>query len=480
MASTLYSSGYFNTILRASIAFELFHVCTLGMVALWLPQEQHAHYALIICLATLLGKCIDAGAGAGASRWVKIAPQHGGLRSLLRIILIQNSYLIMLTAPLFSFYALNYYKANLVDCILICLIGILIATTSVMRHLLYALQRHQVIMRAEVSIQLTVALACGIGYIASLPHQLALIVIFVANGVTAGIALYQCQQHISANQPHTATLAATHKQVATMRLQLFSTKLGKELLSTYFLTPLFIYTHGHTHGFIFFIATSLITSLNTIIKMSVGYATSGRFAQAHPRDYTSLLHRSNRHLLALVGTSTTCIIAAYTTARVSTLAELAASTSSIFYCALIILSDTLFLNYEQYFLVSGNYNRYQAVRLAEWGNIAASALLIGPHAGLSLTTSIILAIKITSLLILRARAHTLTKLAMPAPHNSPHVSHTHGVSTPISHPQALELSSPKARGRAGRAESWAVAAGANRGCTESSISLKSAPQSHEP
>jgi hypothetical protein len=455
------TSSNTTTVLRqtlfASTTYELLHMAQLIILTATLSRTDAAAYALIMCFATIAGKFIDAGAGASAPRFLKISSQYP-IRSLLSVVFQQTIILI----PLVTLGIAYSIHPNREILLLIMIRGTCEALASISRHAIYSTLQSSQFAFTEITfktVQLITLIVMCLTVGASYQYIIATFSLFyVINTILIShLAWQQCvrspasqsitsKQSITSNNNPSLSPWTLHKTVGTLRLQVFSTKFSKDFLSTYILTPLFAYTHGIEFTWMFFLLTSTISSLQTIIKMTIGYSAAGIFTQTN--HHAKPTKHLNKALVRLVLVAVSLVGASYII-LINTLFSAPQAQNAILCVtcfAILSFTDLIPLVYEQYLLVSGRYATYQRLRMIEYGLLALLGITIGRTFGMVPATISFIITKLCILMFVRASARSqfllfLTKSPTPAPVPTP-TFFTPPISTPTAH--TPKLSSPQA------------------------------------
>lgn len=423
--------------LYASALFEVLHVGQLLFISFFFPKTEAATFALFVCTTALVGKGLDSGLGAASPRLLKIFPPP----LLVQLAFLQAiPFLFLVSAICWFFYpsSLSFF---------IILGGIGEALSSFGRHALYSTLHGARLAYAEVAIKALKVISLPLIYFlstSSLVLILHSIFFSIINTLFINMLFYRkvVSLHPGKPDPH-VRWRSLHFKLLTNRLQAFSIKIGKDLLSTYVLTPFFFATtHNVTYTWIFFFFTTLVTSLQTIIKMTIAYTASGAFSNT-PSTYHHDIRRSlNKILWVLLAIAFSILFFLHTSSYYFfTMPPQAITTAHcLFYFALLGFTDLFSLVEEQHLLIKGAYTYYQRARFIEYG-ITATLLFFPIFHALSLpgiALSLVL-IKIILLIFLAARSSLLTKPAAPAPIFTPPVSpppqgippaHTHEPTSP--------------------------------------------------
>lgn len=387
--------------LFASTVYEILHLGQLTLLMIYLPKHKASFYALIICLAGITSKFIDAGAGISMPRLLNLPSIKN---SIINILLIQT--LIML--PIITGGVFLISKTSLGYIPLILLIAYCEAISNATRHAIYSTLQSTFLMVCEVSIKtckvISLFLIFYLAGKATITSSIILIhfIFFLIINTLAitRIAWQSCLQ----NRYKFGTWEQ-HKLVLKQRLQVFSTKFFKDLLSTYALTPIFAYTCGIEHTWLFYFCTTIITGLQTTIKMAVGYTAAGAFAQL-PQTGSKNIMPLNKALFALIGTSLAIVIGGYIIiAKLFFLTPGEIQAANYIICfALLAFIDLSTIVYEQYLLAKGKYNTYHIIRMFEYGATALNIILLGSTFNMKAITCILIIIKIIIHIFLRSYA----------------------------------------------------------------------------
>ncbi len=222
---------------------------------------------------------------------------------------------------------------------------------------------------------------------------------------------------------------AHHITVLKLRWQVFSTKIGRDLLSSYVLTPLFAYTYGLEYTWFFYSATTIISAIQTTIKMAITYTAAGAFSQLSSNLHHAAASRLNKMLTFLIGIG--CGIAAmlYAISVTAMDSGIQSAALCITCFAIITFLDMASTVYEQQFLIAGSYARFQYIRLLEYSTMAIIGIVGGKLCTIPTIATLFVLNKIIILIIVRARAVKLTELSSP-PHVSTPPVHTPAALTP--------------------------------------------------
>jgi hypothetical protein len=404
--------------LYASTIYEVLHLAHHTLITITLTKQTAAKYALLICLTTMVSKFFDAGIGAAIPRLLKIMPHQA--RALVSVIVQQAMIIIPLAILSFSF-TTKFYGYIL---LIVVLCGFFEAFSTLSRHAVHSTLQSGGLMMTEVSIMglkvLTLIPLC----IFQVNAQIIFFhfVFFILLNSTV-IAILAWRLVMSKSRPLNTIYATLlmHKTVIKLRLQTFSTKISKELLSAYALTPLFTYSNGIENTWLFFFLTSIITSLYTIIKMSIGYTAAGTFTQLPEPVHQEASRRLNLSLASLISGAMTLSSAAYILALTFYPVSPQAKTTLfyVFCFSMITFTDLITLVYEQYFLVSGHYSIFQRLRIVEYVSLASIGMLCLKPLGMVLTTIILLCFKSIIFLAIRLKAQAQIKNQIIHPSSIP-------------------------------------------------------------
>lgn len=390
--------------LLASIIYEVLHLGQLSLIMIHLPKNEAGFYALIICLGGITSKFIDAGAGISMPRFLNVPSiKHSIINILLTQTLVALPFIVTGTF-LISKTPLGYIP-------IILLIGYCEAISNATRHAVYSTLQSTSLMICEVTIKACKLLSLFLLFsLDSKPPLTTSIILMhftfflIANtGAIARLAWQSCLQ----NRYESATWQQ-HKIVLKQRLQIFSTKFFKDLLSTYALTPIFAYTCGIEHTWLFYFCSAIMAGLQTTIKMAIGYTAAGTFIQLPKTSDSKNILRLNKALFALIGGSLGIVSGGYTMIKkllLLTPGEIQAANYIICF-AFLTFVDLSTIVYEQYLLANGKYNTYHIIRLFEYTATAASIVLLAQTLDIQAITSILISIKIIIHIFLRSYALT--------------------------------------------------------------------------
>ncbi len=400
--------------LYASTAYEILQLAHLTFITLTLTQQSAAKYALLVCLTTMVSKFCDAGIGAATPRLLKTMPHQA--RALFSVIVQQAMVIVPLVALSFSFTTKSYGGILLI--VVLCACFEAFATLS--RHAVHSTLQSDTLMITEVSIMaIKVLTLIPLCVLQVNPEIIFFHFVFFLLLNSTAIAILAWRLVMSKSRPlNTIYYTLMHKTVIKLRLQTFSTKISKELLSTYALTPIFTYSNGIENTWLFFFLTSITTSLYTIIKMSIGYTAAGTFTQLPEPVHPEASHRLNRYLTSLIGAAMALAGTAYILALTFYPMPQQAQTT-LFYVicfTMITFTDLIPLTYEQYFLVSGHYSIFQRLRIVEYASLACLAMICLQSLGMVATSIILLCFKSIFFLAIRmkAQAHMKNQIIHPA------------------------------------------------------------------
>lgn len=416
MIATLKKS-FWNTLL-ASTFFELAHLIQLFAIGLFLPKQDAGHYALIISGITLISKCIDLGGGASIPRFIKTP-------NLFPILFIQFIVLTLFPLPLL----LYLYAPVMAFFILIAAASEALASIS--RHTAYSNLEGLGVAKAEILlkiIKVVFIFFIGICQQLNLATALGIFLFFLISNTT----LITWQAYASMQQKKLIKLAcfsslysyALHKEVLLQRLQLFSTKLGRELCSSHALTPLFAVVNPLEATWLFYLMTRVATSIQVVIRMAIGYTAAGAFVQLAREYHQQTITLLNQYLFRLITLSITyLIVMAYAVWSEAIIPFNVIICSASF--TLVLFIDLVSIVYEQFLLVTAHYLYFHQLRIIEYFCIAAAAWIATSLCNLTTILIIIICIKIIFHIILRVYALKLTKRQLTPPISHTHVSPTH-------------------------------------------------------
>lgn len=441
MASNSYNSFIINQTLKFCSIYELLNLIELIILTESMPKNDANFYALVICFSIAAGKLIDLGAGTSIPQLLKICSPRPNIL-LLRIFAIHLVFIL----PLVAIGFLYVTKFSLMLLTLIMIRGTCEAVSSMSRHALYSKLKNFNVARIEIALKLIQVLIVTFLWLSNNISFFNIITIsslfvFINTGLIAHLALKQFINNKNTQSLSLAQTISLHKAIAFLRLQVFSTKISKELLSSYILTPLFSYTYGSDLTWNFFLFASVISSIHTIIKMTVGYSAAGIFSQN--KNYAQNKKVLNKHLLKLIS-SAILILLLSSCFFINTQHQKAFQLASCF--ALCSFIDLFSLVYEQYFLMIGKYAFYQRTRLIESGVQALIVLIMAKTIGIIAITVILIVLKIIIINFLQHYsiilvAKGLTKTPSPSLVSTPHIF-TPTEKTPTFYTQ--KLSSPQA------------------------------------
>lgn len=430
-----------NTLRHTLYATTLFAILDVGqllLISLFFPKAEAATFALFVCTATLVGKGLDSGLGAASPRLLKIFRPT----LLVRLGLRQGIILLGIVGTALCFYSPSFYFFLLIA-------GTAEAISSFGRHALYSSLQGTSLAYTEVAIKALKVATLPFLFFLSTSASSSLLVLhylFFAGINTFLILLFFYKKIVTPSlktSPHPVP-SRPHYRLLTTRLQLFSIKIGKDLLSTFVLTPLFFAaTHNSSATWFFFFFTTLITSLQTIIKMTIAYTASGAFSKTSSRHHPDIRKNLNKTLWLFLSIAIFILISIYSSFSyfLSPSPQAALTAHYTFYFALLGFADLLPVVEEQYLLIKGVYTFYQKIRFTEYAIAALLIFLPIVSPGFTLTTIafLLLLTKIILLIFLAARSSLLTKPPMPAPIFTPPVTqppqglpplHTHEPTSP--------------------------------------------------
>jgi len=391
-------------IVYASIAYEVLHGIQLMLIPCIISRQDAAKYALFVCLITIVAKFYDAGAGTVIPRLLKVFPNQA--RSL-GITVLQQACICVLFTLLGSSLFIHKFSQFEEKLYIIFLAAILEACSTLGRHVMYSTLQSALLIKTELCIMgiKTLTLLWIYTYHKNSP-QILFIIFLVFLLINTISIMSICWYGIIRNaHPISRKLSkAMHKPLATLRLQLFSMKIGKDLLSTHVLTPLFTYAHGLDYTWSFFFLTSFIASLHAIIKMSIGYTASGIFSRLNEAVHEQALRKLNKYLAVFIA-GALLIIASLYVAILTTMPLTKQTQISLYYAmsfGCLTLIDLVCIAYEQYFLLNGHYGTYQKLRAFEYMSLAALAILCFQPFGIVITTAILLIWKLFIFIIIHS------------------------------------------------------------------------------